>query len=108
VSAQLQDIAKALRTARCSRGPMIDGAPCDDVRAELIHISLADMPEGPEKAQLLAIPTGLTLEPHDVDLLVAAGQTAITTSEPLRSFLDNYPLQPPGATPRKARTHASR
>ena len=108
MSAQAREIARALRTARCNRAPVIDGTPCDDVRAELIHISLAEMPEGPEKAQLLGIPTGLTLQPHDVDLLVAAGRAAITTSEPLRSFLDNYPPRPLGATSRKARTQASR
>jgi hypothetical protein len=49
------------------------------------------MPDGPEKAELLAIPTGLTLQMRDVDLLVTAGQTAITTSAPLRQFLDSYP-----------------
>jgi NTE family protein len=91
VKAQLRDFAQALRTARCARGPMIDGAPCGDVQAELIHISLAGMPDGPEKAELLAIPTGLTLQTRDVDLLVTAGQTAITTSAPLRQFLDSYP-----------------
>jgi len=37
------------------------------------------------------------LQPHDVDLLVAAGQTAITTSGPLRHFLDSYPPSMRGA-----------
>ena len=61
------------------------------------------MPDGPEKTQLPAIPRGLTLQPHDVDLLVAAGQTAITTSEPLRRFIADYPPAPPGVPPRKER-----
>jgi len=108
VTAELRDSGQSLRTARCARGPMIDGAPCGDVQAELIHISLASIPDGPEKAELLAIPTGLTLQPHDVDLLVAAGQTAITTSGPLRHFLDGYPPAPPSAAPRASRTHAAR
>ena len=106
VTAQLREVAQAIRTARCARGPMIDGAPCDDVQAELVHISLASMPDGPEKAELLAIPTGLTLLPRDIDLLVTAGQTAITTSVPLRHFLDSYP--PPTAAPRDTRAHAAR
>jgi len=97
VTTQLRDAAQALRTARCARGPMIDGTPCGDVQAGLVHVSLASMPDGPEKAELLAIPTGLTLQPHDVDLLVAAGQTAITTSGPLRHFLDSYPPSMRGA-----------
>jgi hypothetical protein len=97
VTTQLHDAAQALRTARCTRGPMIDGTPCGDVQAGLVHISLASMPDGPEKAELLAIPTGLTLQPHDVDLLVAAGQTAITTSGPLHHFLDSYPPSMRGA-----------
>lgn len=107
VTAQLRDATQALRTARCARGPMINGAPCGDVQAELIHISLAGIPDGPEKTALLAIPTGLTIQPRDVDLLVAAGQSAITSSEPLRQFLDNYP-PPPGAASREARIHANR
>ena len=74
----------------------------------MIHISLSDMPDGPEKTQLLAIPRGLTLQPHDVDLLVAAGQTAITTSEPLRRFIADYPPAPPGMPPRKERAQAAR
>jgi hypothetical protein len=61
VSTQLQDIVRALRTARCMRGPTVDAAPCDDVQGELIHISLSTMPESPDKAALLAIPTGLTI-----------------------------------------------
>jgi NTE family protein len=103
VTAQLREAAQSLRTARCARGPMIDGFPCGDVQAELIHISLASMPDGSEKAELLSIPTGLTLQPRDVDLLVAAGQTAITTSEPLRQFLDSYPLAMRGAQKTTAR-----
>jgi hypothetical protein len=69
---------------------VIDGAPCDDVRAELLHISLSDLPDSPQKAQLLAIPTGLTLKKTDVDLLVQAGHDAVTSSAPLRAFLDGY------------------
>jgi len=106
VTGQLRDAVQALRTARCARGPMIDGTPCGDVQAELIHISLAGMPNSPEKAALLAIPTGLTLQPHDVDLLVAAGETAITTSGPLRRFINNYP--PSSAASRGTRTGAAR
>jgi hypothetical protein len=39
---------------------------------------------------------------------VTAGQTAVTTSEPLRRFLDGYPPPPLSAAPREAHTHAAR
>jgi hypothetical protein len=93
----------AVRTARCARGRIVDGTACDDGQAALIHISLIDMPDGPDKSALLAIPTGLTLRPHDVDLLVAAAETSVITSEPLRHFLNDYPARPPDAAPRQAR-----
>jgi hypothetical protein len=93
----------AVRTTGCARGRIVDGTACDDVQAALIHISLIDMPEGPDKSALLAIPTGQTLRPHDVDLLVAAGETSVITSEPPRHFVDDYPPRPPEAAPQQAR-----
>jgi NTE family protein len=98
VSEQLQEVAQAIRTARCQSGPLVDGMPCGDVKAQLIHISLAAMPDGPQKDKLLAIPTGLTVDRPDVDLLVEAGRAAIVTSEPLRLFLQDYARRPPALT----------
>jgi NTE family protein len=95
VSSQIKGVVRAIQNARCSEGKLVYDTPCDDVQGELVHISLAAMPDSAEKDQLLAIPTGLSLQQHDVDLLVAAGETAVTTSEPLRQFLDNYPPHPP-------------
>ena len=94
MSSQIKGVVRAIQNARCSEGKVVYDTPCDDVQGELVHISLAAMPDSPEKDQLLAIPTGLSLQQHDVDLLVAAGATAVTTSEPLRQFLDNYPPRP--------------
>jgi NTE family protein len=94
VSSQIKGVVRAIQNARCSEGKLVYDTPCDDVQGELVHISLAAMPDSSEKDQLLAIPTGLSLQQHDVDLLVAAGETAVTTSEPLRQFLDNYPPRP--------------
>ena len=91
VTAQLRDIALALQTARCAEGRTVNGAACDDVQAQLIQISLSSMPPGPDRDALLAIPTGLTLKPRDVDLLVAAGETAVAQSATLRAFLSHYP-----------------
>jgi NTE family protein len=95
VNEQVQEVAHAIRTARCQTGPIVDGTPCNDVKAQLIHISLAAMPAGPEKDKLLAIPTGLTVARPDVDLLVEAGRAAIVTSEPLRLFLQDYGVRQP-------------
>jgi len=101
VTAQLREIAQALRAARCARGKVIDGAACDDVQAQLVHISLAGMNPGPERDALLAIPTGLTLKPNDADLLVAAGESAVKDSLALRAFIGNYPPRPPVDSPRQ-------
>ena len=90
VNEQLQDAAQALRAARCQAGRVIDGMPCGDVKTQLVHVSLAAMPPGPEKEKLLAIPTGLTIDRPDVDLLVEAGRGAIISSEPLHRFLQDY------------------
>ena len=95
VSSQIKGVVRAIQNARCSEGKLVYDTPCDDVQGELVHISLAAMPDSAEKDQLLAIPTGLSLQQHDVDLLVAAGETAVTRSEPLRQFLDDYPPHPP-------------
>lgn len=101
VNEQLQQVAQALRAARCQSGPIIDGMPCDDVEAQLIHISLADMPAGPEKDKLLAIPTSLTLPRPAIDSLIEAGRSAIVTSEPLRLFLQSYAARQSALTARR-------
>ena len=90
---QLRDFAQAIRLARCAEAPTIDGAPCADVSAELIHVALSKLPQSSVQSQLLAIPTGLTIPRKDVDLLVSAGETAVTTSAPLRTFLAGYPIK---------------
>jgi NTE family protein len=105
VGQQLQGFATLIAKARCEEGPLIDGAPCGDVKAALLHISLANTPPGPEKDKLLAIPTGLTIPHDDVDLLVKAGHNAITNSAQLRAFLEHYPAEQvaPAKTPPRQR-----
>jgi hypothetical protein len=94
VGQQAQDFPAAIAKARCAAGPEIDGYPCGDVKGMLVHVSLVETPEGPEKDRLLAIPTGLTLKHDDVDALVAAGKRAIMNSAPLRALLDDYAAEP--------------
>jgi NTE family protein len=91
VNQQLQDVTQAVRAARCGRAPVIDGAPCGDVESGLIRISLAELPDDATREQLQAIPTTLTLTRQQVDTLIGAGQTAVTTSPELRQFLRDYP-----------------
>ena len=91
VNQQLQEITRAVRVARCGRGPVIDGTPCGDVEGSLIRISLADVPDDAKRQQLQAIPTTLTLTRQQVDMLIEAGRTGVTTSPELRQFLDAYP-----------------
>jgi hypothetical protein len=64
------------------------------VKTELVHVSLSERPDSPDKQKLLAIPTGLTLQRSDVDLLVQAGHDTIMNSTELRQFLDSYPTAP--------------
>ena len=98
VTQQLAPLVGKLNATRCAEGALVDGAPCDGVKAELVHTSLAELPDSPDKQQLLATPTGLTLQRSDVDLLVQAGHDAIMNSTELRQFLDNYPTEPIRAT----------
>jgi hypothetical protein len=66
------------------------------------------MPDNPEKRDLLAIPTGLTSQPQNVDRLIAAGQPGLTTSEPAHRFLADYPLRPPSPRRHQARRRQGR
>ncbi len=94
ITEQINGLASAISVVRCATGPVIAGYACDDVKAQLVHVSLTEMPEGLRKDRLLAIPTGLTLKRDDVDALIDAGHDAIVTSQPLRAFLDDYALPP--------------
>ena len=52
------------------------------------------MPDGPEKTQLLAIPRGLTIQPHDVDLVGRSGADGdhdLRTAAPLHCRLTPCP-----------------
>ncbi len=90
VDQQLQQFVKAISQSRCSEATTIDGARCDDVDGALVHVSLAELPDSPEKERLLAIRTGLTLRKGDVDALIKAGQSAILSSAALNEFLSSY------------------
>ena len=102
---QLRELRSAIIRARCAPGGVTDGTRCNDVQAELLHLSLSGMPAGPEKQKLLAIPTGLTIAREDVDLLIKAGHDAVTSSTELKDFLAGYP---PNSASARARLRTAR
>ena len=98
VDQQLKDFVETLRRARCGKAALAEATPCSDVHGELIHISLAGLPDSPEKERLLAIRTGLSIGRENVDLLVDAGRRAVLQSALLREFIRFYaPAAPPRA-----------
>jgi len=105
VAQQLQGAEDDLRRLRCGVGRTIDGLPCEDVSARLVHVSLAGLPDGPARDALLAIPTGLTIPRADVDALIEAGSQAVLQSTTLRQAVAGLttpvtrpPVAPPLAT----------
>ena len=77
VETAVDDLVNKLRTLRCRQGLVIQGHACDDVAGKIMRVSLSDYPDAALRARLLAIRTGLTLPRHQVDALVAAGETMI-------------------------------
>ena len=63
------------------------------VRGAPIHISLAGMPERPDK--LLAIPTGLTIPREDADRLIAAGEVSAASHCGVGAALPTLDSPPP-------------
>ena len=84
-------LTKALARYECPMGA--DGKPttCRQVAPHFAHVSLADIAEGPERAKLAAIPTGLTIADGDVDALIAAGHDAVLCDRDMRRFLMSLP-----------------
>jgi NTE family protein len=84
---QLSRLVAHAKEARCRQGPVVDGHRCDDVLGLLVRISLSDFPNGQERERLQAIPTGLTIAPEYVEMLVRAGESMARDDEELRRFL---------------------
>jgi NTE family protein len=75
-----------IRTARCQRSALIDGAPCNDVRGYFVHLSLDDVADPAVRERLQSIATGLTIPSDDVDLLVKAGESVVRDAPELKEF----------------------
>jgi NTE family protein len=97
--AELAHLASVIRDLRCARAARIERHACDDVRGQVVHISLSDYPDEERRRRLQAIRTGLTIPSEDAAALVEAGETMIRSSAALRDFLA---ASPTAATARRA------
>jgi NTE family protein len=87
---QLDALRDAVRKQRCATGSVAaDGRACGDVQSTFVHLSLAGIADEAQRKRLQAIPTGLTIDPADVALLVAAGEEQVRSSAGLAAFRDS-------------------
>lgn len=101
VDQQLGNMAASLRRVRCSEARTIDGARCDDVKVGLVHIALANYPDAEARQRLLAIRTGLTIPPEDVQQLLHAGESMVAREAGLAAFLADIDAPRVAATARR-------
>ncbi|HEY4075417.1 MAG TPA: patatin-like phospholipase family protein [Rhizomicrobium sp.] len=86
----LDGVRDTVRKQRCAKGPVAaDGHACGDVESYFVHLSLAGVTDPAERERLQQIPTGLTIDPADVALLVAAGEAQVKNSPMLIKFRDS-------------------
>lgn len=85
---EIDGMAQFLSKLRCSQAEIIDGYRCDDVKSEFVHLSLRSVTDPAVRAQLEAIPTGLTVSDEDLKLLIEAGRNAVLNSPEIKAALD--------------------
>lgn len=68
---EVRDLAEAVTQVRCDR--VGTSRACRTVEGKVLHYSLQQIPDEATREQLEQIPTGLTLDDEDIDLLVEAG-----------------------------------
>jgi NTE family protein len=91
----LDGVRDTIRKQRCAKGAMaVDGHPCGDVESYFVHLSLAGVTDPAEREKLQQIPTGLTIDPADVALLVAAGEAQVKNSIMLAQLRDSMSAAP--------------
>ncbi len=97
----VQHLAERLATIRCAEAAVIGGHPCNDVRGDLVHISLANIADAAVRERLASIPTGLTIPSADVDALVQYGEALVRDDPTIRAIAteaDFVPLLLPSDT----------
>jgi hypothetical protein len=75
---------------------VINGHPCEDVRGDLVHLSLSDVQNPAMRARLQAIPTGLTIPAKDVDALLAYGEALVRDNPVIRQVAAEADFPPRG------------
>ncbi len=98
----VEHMAERIRNIRCAQARIVYGHPCDDVRADLVHIALSGITDPAVHERLAQIPTGLTIPRHDVDDLVRYGEQLVRDNPVIRSVADQadfVPLNAPPPTP---------
>ncbi|WP_237213681.1 patatin-like phospholipase family protein [Falsiroseomonas oryziterrae] len=103
--AQVEALVRRFRRVRCATAPVIGGRPCDDVRGELVHVSLAGIEDPELRRRMQSIPTALTLPREDVDALVEVGESLVARHPVLQELARDTPAAatPRRSTPRPAR-----
>ncbi|WP_270933310.1 patatin-like phospholipase family protein [Falsiroseomonas oryzae] len=103
--AQVDALVRRFRAVRCAEAAIIGGHPCDDVRGELVHVSLSGIEDPELRQRMQSIPTGLTIPRNDVDELVAAGERLTATHPVLREMATDTSAAAarPAPAPRRAR-----
>jgi NTE family protein len=96
-------IEDGARQTRCRVAPVIDGRPCTDFKAKVVHLSLAGISDPTQRARLQAIRTGLSIPREDVDLLVSYGEQLTRDNPEIRALFDGMDgaLPPQSAGPRR-------
>ena len=93
---QVHDLADRIRAARCQAGPKINGHPCEDVRGELVHLSLANIENPAWRDRLSSIPTGLTIPDADVDALLQYGEALLRDNPAIAKIVSEVAFPPRG------------
>jgi NTE family protein len=101
----MEDWRKRMIAWRCRLSPaerLRYGAPpgwnCSDVRFFIGRVSFDEL--GPDRATALnAVETSFKLPPNQIDMLIAAGHDALTSSPVFRSFLASLPSGRPRRAP---------
>jgi NTE family protein len=97
-------LAQGLARRDCPRDEFGPTA-CRMVDDHFAHVSLADIAEDENRKALAAIPTGLTIAPHDVDALIQAGHDAVLCEKDMRDFFLSLPNVQMPPIPKRCRTY---
>jgi hypothetical protein len=85
-ASEVADLAEAVSQVRCEE--IGTARACRPVEGKVLHYSLQQIPDEETREQLEQIPTGLTLDDEDIDLLVEAGTMQAMNSPELQRIAE--------------------